>query len=270
MGDAAPVAPAGPEGRLLAQQVGVHVRLHGQPLGGTAGQGVGHPSGQVEPGPVGEGDHVDLADADAREAQAEPDRLVGEPLGVPLAVEPLLLGQGHQPPVLQQAGGGVVAEAVDPKDAHPTTPLLPRPPGSSAGAPTCQRRPVTVPCRPLEPLSRRSARRRPAASGTAPSPACPARSRGGARAGCPREPDLSNPLPPAAPGLAGSPWHADLRPPECDRYGQVQAAVACSYLRAPSWRLAIGHLRQTTTALWVVAWLSAWVADHTRTGDGVV
>jgi hypothetical protein len=68
---------------------------------------------------VGEGDHVHLADADARQAKAEPDRLVGEALGVPLAVEPLLLGQGHQPPVLQQARRRVMAEAVDPKDPHP-------------------------------------------------------------------------------------------------------------------------------------------------------
>jgi hypothetical protein len=122
MGDAATVAPAGPEGRLLAQQVGIHIGLHGQPLGGTAGQGVGHPPGQVEPGPVGEGDHVDLADADARQVQAEPDGLVGETFGVPLAVEPLLLGQGDQPAILQQAGRGVMAEAVDPKDAHPAAP----------------------------------------------------------------------------------------------------------------------------------------------------
>jgi hypothetical protein len=71
---------------------------------------------------VGEGDHVHLSDADARQAQAEPDGLIGETLGVPLALEPLLLGQGDQPPVVQQAGRGVVAEAVDPKDAHPTDP----------------------------------------------------------------------------------------------------------------------------------------------------
>jgi hypothetical protein len=128
VGDPAPVAPAGPKGRLLAQQVGVHIGLHGQPLGGTAGQGVGHPPGQVESGPVGEGDHVDLADADAGQAQAEPDGLVGEALGVPLAVEPLLLGQRDQPPVLQQAGRRVVAEAVDPKDAHPAAPSTGRTP----------------------------------------------------------------------------------------------------------------------------------------------
>ena len=71
---------------------------------------------------MGEGDHVHLSDADARQAQAEPDGLIGEALGVPLAVEPLLLGQRDQPPVLQQAGRGVMAEAVDPKDAHPTAP----------------------------------------------------------------------------------------------------------------------------------------------------
>ncbi|HEV3465388.1 MAG TPA: hypothetical protein VG846_15560, partial [Actinomycetota bacterium] len=67
---------------------------------------------------MGEGDHVDLADADARQVQAEPDRLVGEAFGVALAVEPLLLRQGDQPPVLQQACRRVMAEAVDPKDAH--------------------------------------------------------------------------------------------------------------------------------------------------------
>jgi hypothetical protein len=67
---------------------------------------------------VGEGDHVHIPDADGRQAQTEPDGLIGEALGVPIAVEPLLLGQRDQAPVLQQAGGGVMAEAVDPKDAH--------------------------------------------------------------------------------------------------------------------------------------------------------
>jgi hypothetical protein len=104
--DPASVAPPGPEGGLLAQQVGVHVGLHGQPLRGPPGQRVGHPPGQVQPRPVGE--------ADAGQAQAEPDGLVGEALGVPLAVEPLLLGQRDQPSVLQQAGRRVMAEAVDP------------------------------------------------------------------------------------------------------------------------------------------------------------
>jgi hypothetical protein len=33
---------------------------------------------------------------------------------VALAVEPLLLGEGDDAPVGQQAGGGVMAEAVDP------------------------------------------------------------------------------------------------------------------------------------------------------------
>jgi hypothetical protein len=114
VGDPAPVAPPGPEGGLLAQQVGVHIGLNGQPLGGPPGQGVGHPPGQVEPGPVGEGDHVHLPDPDAGQAETEPDGLVGEALGVPLAVEPLLLGQRDQPSVLQQAGRRVMAEAVDP------------------------------------------------------------------------------------------------------------------------------------------------------------
>jgi hypothetical protein len=128
VGDPAPVAPPGPEGGLLAQQVGVHIGLNGQPLGGPPGQGVGHPPGQVEPGPVGEGDHVHLPDPDAGQAETEPDGLVGEALGVPLAVEPLLLGQGDQPPILQQAGRGVMAKAVDPKDAHPAAPSTGRTP----------------------------------------------------------------------------------------------------------------------------------------------
>jgi hypothetical protein len=50
---------------------------------------------------VGERDHVDLVDADAGLAQAERDRLVGGALGMPLAVEPLLLGKGDDAAVVQ-------------------------------------------------------------------------------------------------------------------------------------------------------------------------
>jgi hypothetical protein len=72
---------------------------------------------------VGEGDHVQLADADTRRLQAGPDRLVGKRLGMALAVEALLLGEGDDTPVCEQASGGVVAEAVDPEDVHLTAPF---------------------------------------------------------------------------------------------------------------------------------------------------
>src|SRR5215204_869399 len=107
---------------------------------------------------------------------------------------------------------------------------------------------------PWEPLNCRLVRR-PIGSETAPSPACPARCRGGARAGCPREQDRSNPPPPVAPGPEGSPWRAGLRPPGCDRCGRAQAAVACSSLQAPSGRLAMAVPGQTTTELRLVVWL---------------
>jgi hypothetical protein len=89
---------------------------------------------------MGEGDHVHLTDADAFQAQAEPDRLVGEALGVPIAVEPPLLGQGDQAAVLQHLRRGVMAEPVDPEDAHATTPSIWPCPRvlRSVGDPTCQ------------------------------------------------------------------------------------------------------------------------------------
>jgi hypothetical protein len=56
-------------------------------------------------------------EADARLGRAEANRLVGEAPGVPLAVEPLLLGEGGDAPVGEPAGGGVATEAVDPEDS---------------------------------------------------------------------------------------------------------------------------------------------------------
>jgi hypothetical protein len=71
---------------------------------------------------VGERDHVHIGHADTRRLQAEPDCLVGEALGVTLTVEALLLSEGDNAPVAEEASGGVVAEAVDPEDMHLAAP----------------------------------------------------------------------------------------------------------------------------------------------------
>jgi hypothetical protein len=67
---------------------------------------------------VGEGHHIHLIDADARLFQAEGDGPVREGLRVLLAVESLLFHERHWFAVLEQRGGGVVREAVDPEDVH--------------------------------------------------------------------------------------------------------------------------------------------------------
>jgi hypothetical protein len=50
---------------------------------------------EVLPGTLGERDHVNVLDVDSGPVQAELDGLVGEASGVPLPVEPFLLGKGH-------------------------------------------------------------------------------------------------------------------------------------------------------------------------------
>jgi hypothetical protein len=61
---------------------------------------------------LSEGDQVEVLDADTCSLEAEADGLIGKVLGVPLPVEPLLLGECHDFAVAQEAGGGVMAEAI--------------------------------------------------------------------------------------------------------------------------------------------------------------
>ena len=50
--------------------------------------------------------------------EAEVDRVLGEPVVVLLAAEALLLHGGHELPVAQEGGRGVVEVAGDPEDVH--------------------------------------------------------------------------------------------------------------------------------------------------------
>jgi hypothetical protein len=122
MDNPAPIAPAGPERGLLGHQLGVHIGLHGQPPRSPPTQGIGHPPSQVQPRPMGEGDHLDLAHANAGQLQTKPDRLVRKPPGMALPVEPLLLRQPHQPPIRQQTRRRVMTKTIHPQHKHPNHP----------------------------------------------------------------------------------------------------------------------------------------------------
>ena len=118
--DPAAVTPPAGECPLLLPQAPVDICLSGQTLGGEREplEGVRGAASEVEACPVGERHHVDLRHPDTRRSQAERDGVVGEGLGVLLAVEPLLFHEGHRQAVLEQGGGRVVGEAVDPQDVH--------------------------------------------------------------------------------------------------------------------------------------------------------
>ena len=61
---------------------------------------------------------VHLVEADPALVEAVLDGLPGEAGIVLLAGETLLLGGGHDPPVVDQSGRAVVIEGGDPEDAH--------------------------------------------------------------------------------------------------------------------------------------------------------
>ena len=113
--DTTGVAAPPEEGPPLGHEHRVDVCLGGQTLGRgrQARHGVAEAAEVVHAGAVGEGDRIDFVDRDARLPQAEVDRLVGECLRVLVAVEPLLLYEGHGSAVPQQGGRRVVGEAVD-------------------------------------------------------------------------------------------------------------------------------------------------------------
>ncbi len=112
------VAPAPHEVSLLAREVQVHVCLRRQALRRAALERVPRPAAEVGAGAVREGHRVHLVDGDPALLEAVGDREVREGLRVLVAVEPLLLGERDDPPVLDQTGGRVVAEAVDAEDIH--------------------------------------------------------------------------------------------------------------------------------------------------------
>ena len=71
---------------------------------------------ELQQGLVVEAHRVELVDGDARLLEHVLDGPGGEVLVVLLAAEPLLLAGGHDLPVAQERGGGVVVEAGDAED----------------------------------------------------------------------------------------------------------------------------------------------------------
>jgi hypothetical protein len=61
---------------------------------------------------------VDLVEPDASLGETVGDGVAGKAGVVPLAAEPLLLGRGDDPPVLDEGSGTVVVEGRDAEDAY--------------------------------------------------------------------------------------------------------------------------------------------------------
>jgi hypothetical protein len=107
---------------LLPKPDGNCHRERPQTAGGKGQVGL-EQSFELEKGLVVEDNMINPVQADTGLAQAVPDRVTREGGIVLLAREPLLLGRGHDPAVLDQGGGAVVVKGGDPQNEHAASSL---------------------------------------------------------------------------------------------------------------------------------------------------